>query len=103
MQAAGDMTAASKTSHKSYRVSLSLQFIDDALESRSDVRGYAGGRTRFCPHYSGSVMRPEVGYPAVMPVTSMMRVPNIMPNMMNAVVSLNVMRAMLVMPVSRLG
>ena len=101
MQAAGDMTAASKTSHKSYRVSLSLQFIDDALESRSDVRGYAGGRTRFCPHYSGSVMRPEVGYPAVMPVMPI--VPNIMPNMMNAVVSLNVMRAMLVMPVSRLG
>ena len=103
MQAAGDMATARKTAHEPHWISLLLQFIDHALESRSDVRGYAGGRTRFCPHYSGSVMRPEVGYPAVMPVTSMMRVPNIMPNMMNAVVSLNVMRAMLVMPVSRLG
>jgi hypothetical protein len=40
MQTAGNMPAARKTAHELNRISLLLQFVDDALESRGGTRGH---------------------------------------------------------------
>ena len=102
MQAAGNMATARKTAHEPHWVSLLLQFIDNALERSSGVHGHTRYRAGFRTNYPGAVLRSQIGLPAIVSVTSVMPiVPDMMPDMMNGMVPVSVMRAMLT--VSSLG
>jgi hypothetical protein len=48
-------------------------------------------------------MRPKIGLSVMMSMPSMVPVTHVMPCVMHSMVSLNVVRAMLVVPVSSLG
>ena len=98
MQAAGDMAASRKTAHEPHWISLLLQFIDHALESSSGVHGYVRYRTGFRTDYPGAVLRPQIRLSSIVSMPTMMSiVPDMMPDMMNGMVPVNVMRAMLTM------
>ena len=98
MQAAGNMAAARKTTHEPDRISLLLQFINNALEGRNGAFSYVSHRARFCPHRPGPVLRPKVRLPIMMQTMPSMVpcVTDVMPDVVNSVMSLNVVRAMLV-------
>ena len=102
MQAARNVAASRKTAHELHWVSLLLQFIDNALERSSGVHGHTRYRAGFRTDYPGAVLRSQIGLPSIMSVPTVMSiVPDMMPDMMNGMVPVSVMRAMLT--VSSLG
>jgi len=103
MQTAGNMAAMRKPAHELNRISLLLQFVDDALESCGGMRGDVSSGTRFCSYHSRTVHRPQIRLVIIVSVAAMMHATNVVSGMMHEVVPLNVVRAMVVVPVSSFG
>lgn len=85
------------------RISLLLQFVDDALEGRDGMSSHMSHCARFCTNRSRAVHRSQIRLVIVVSVAAMMHATNVVSGMMHDVLPLNVVRVMLVVPMPGFG